>query len=189
MRILSYTSVALRRLPRAEHLQIEWYTARVVTPSLVKCELADVNDAAAKVEGLQVTTSTTARQVTATYLHEDCNMGISINLSETHPLQIVDVSLTHHTGLNEAKSRRTLLSITKLLSHKDGTIREAVMMWKANLDKQFDGAEPCIICYSVIHSASAALPRLQCKVSVCRHFHGSILQCPALNSQCGYLAY
>ena len=79
--------------------------------------------------------------------------------------------------MSEAKSRKMLLSITTLLSHKvsrqqglaklqrqvidkfrvnhrvlldqDGSILDAITMWKENLDKQFEGVEPCIICYSV----------------------------------------
>ncbi len=71
--------------------------------------------------------------------------------------------------MSEGKSRKMLLSITTLLSHKvevlhsarwryaqvdsrcvqDGSIMDAIMMWKSNLDQQFDGVEPCIICYSV----------------------------------------
>ena len=161
-------------LARAEHLQIERYTGSCVTPSLVRNDLGAVNEAAKEVDGLEVTTSVTAREVTATYLHEDCNMSITIALSDSHPLKIVEVSVTHQTGLNEARSRRTLLSITKLLSHKDGTIRDAVMLWKSNLDRQFAGAEPCIICYSVIHASSAALPRLKCKTCE-QKFHSACL--------------
>ena len=33
--------------------------------------------------------------------------------------------------------------------HQDGSILDAITMWKENLDKQFEGVEPCIICYSV----------------------------------------
>jgi E3 ubiquitin-protein ligase listerin len=58
---------------------------------------------------------------------------------------------------------------------QDGTILEALQLWKKNLDKEFEGVEPCPICYSVIHMTNKSLPRLQC--GVCRNkYHSNCLQ-------------
>jgi hypothetical protein len=36
-------------------------------------------------------------------------------------------------------------------------------LWKSNLDKHFDGVEPCPICYSIVHSSDQSLPKIGCK--------------------------
>ena len=63
----------------------------------MKYELGAMNEVA--IEGLEVSASTAARQVNATYLHDDCNLGVSISLAEAHPLHVVDVHLTSHLGV------------------------------------------------------------------------------------------
>ena len=40
--------------------------------------------------------------------------------------------------------------------------------------QEFEGVEPCLICYSVIASTNSALPRLQCRTCSVR-FHPACL--------------
>jgi hypothetical protein len=44
---------------------------------------------------------------------------------------------------------------------QDGTLLEALQLWKRNIDAEFAGAEPCPICYCVIQPQSYQLPRVQ----------------------------
>ena len=44
--------------------------------------------------------SAVARQVSATYLHDDCNLRVAITLAECHPLQVVDVHMASHLGVH-----------------------------------------------------------------------------------------
>lgn len=45
---------------------------------------------------------------------------------------------------------------------------DAITMWKHNLDKQFEGVEPCIICYSVRGNSSLQhAAKLHDKLMVC----------------------
>ena len=122
-------SHALRQLPamsrkwfntlsRADHMLVEQYAALTVTPSIVKRELENMSETAGSMEGLEISASTVARVVSATYLHDDCNLGVEISLAEAHPLHVVSVNLKSHQGMSEGKSRKMLLSITTLLSHK-----------------------------------------------------------------------
>ena len=70
--------------------------------------------------------------------------------------------------------RKWLLSISAYLRLHDGAVVEAVRMWKSNLDKTFEGVEECSICYSVLHAANHALPRMQCRT--CKHkFHSACM--------------
>jgi hypothetical protein len=72
---------------------------RQVTPTIVKQELESMSATARSIAGLEIAASTVARQVSATYLHDDCNLGVAISLAEAHPLHVVDVNLTSHQGV------------------------------------------------------------------------------------------
>ena len=50
------------------------------------------------------------------------------------------------------KVRGWQLSIATTLASQNGSIFDAMLTWKQNLDKQFDGLEPCPICYSVVRA-------------------------------------
>ena len=71
----------------------------LVTPLIVRDELGAISNAATTIDGLEISASSTARQVAATYLHDDCNLGVVISLAESHPLQVVDVAMTSHLGV------------------------------------------------------------------------------------------
>ena len=45
---------------------------------------------------------------------------------------------------------------------QDGTIGDAVSFWRANVDREFDGAEPCAICYCVVEARAHTLPTAKC---------------------------
>ena len=50
----------------------------------------------------------------------------------------------------------------------------AVLGWRENVDLEFDGVEPCPICYGVLHPKSKRLPHLECRQ--CHNkFHASCL--------------
>lgn len=66
----------------------------------MKYELETMSEMASSVDGLEISASTVAREVCATYLHDDCNLGVAISLAEAHPLHVVDVNLTSHLGVH-----------------------------------------------------------------------------------------
>ena len=41
---------------------------------------------------------------------------------------------------------------------QNGSILDAFMLWKQNVDKRFDGIDDCCICYSAIHGSNYSLP-------------------------------
>jgi len=51
---------------------------------------------------------------------------------------------------------------------------DAIALWKANVDREFEGVEPCLICYAVISAANGQLPRLSCRTCAVR-FHPACL--------------
>ena len=56
----------------------------------------------------------------------------------------------------------------------DGSISDALLQWKANVDKVFEGVEECPICYMIVHASTGHLPKLECKT--CHNkFHSACL--------------
>ena len=61
-----------------------------------------------------------------------------------------------------------------MLNSQDGSILDALKLWKENVDKEFEGVEPCPVCYSVLSVKTHAMPNLECKT--CHHrFHSACL--------------
>ena len=61
-----------------------------------------------------------------------------------------------------------------MLLAQNGTISDALLQWKNDVDKVFEGVEECPICYMIVHQATRALPRLECKT--CKNkFHAACL--------------
>jgi hypothetical protein len=42
-------------------------------------------------------------------------------------------------GISEGRWRRWTLQIIQLLSHQDGSVLDAILLWKKNVDKEFEG--------------------------------------------------
>ena len=44
--------------------------------------------------------------------------------------------------------------------NQNNSIVNTLILWKENLDKEFENIEECPICYYIIHSATRELPKL-----------------------------
>eukprot|EP00466_Bigelowiella_natans_P012439 jgi/Bigna1/85758/estExt_fgenesh1_pg.C_60032 len=112
--------------------------------------------------------------VTARYSRSDVSLGLAIHLPRNFPLSPPTVEFTEQLNIDKAKARRWQLNITRILASSDATILDAVIDWKKNLDKQFQGLEECPVCYCVVHSVTRALPQKRC--SQCgNRFHSACL--------------
>ncbi|CDF41326.1 unnamed protein product [Chondrus crispus] len=191
-------------LDRGTALRVESFVRKKISPLLIAAEIRKVKEwgafgggrtslpkagpssssaptpaAAPEVEGdgdgeLSARGSVAGREVWATYTFSDVTLEIGMRLPDVFPLNIVEVEARSRIGMSEARWRKTLLGMTTLLRAKDGTLAEAVELWRRNLDKTFQGAEECPICYSVLHLTTAALPRMQCRT--CKNlFHSECL--------------
>jgi hypothetical protein len=53
---------------------------------------------------------------------------------------------------------------------------DAILLWKQNVDKEFEGIEPCPICFSILHVSNRKLPQLSC--NICNNkFHNLCSKC------------
>lgn len=116
-----------------------------------------------------------AREITAVYHKDECAMEIAIRLPKAYPLRNVEVECRRKLGVPEGRWRKWTLQIVTTLASQDGSVLGAVELWKKNVDKQFEGIEPCPICYSILQPKIMALPSLECQT--CHNkFHSDCLQ-------------
>lgn len=93
---------------------------------------------------------------------DECSMEVVIRLPRGFPLVNVEVECRQRLGVTEHRWRRWVLQIVTMLSTQDGSVMDAVALWKENVDKEFEGLEPCPICYSVLHPKVYTLPSCTC---------------------------
>lgn len=175
------------RVDRGTFSRVENFVKKRVSPLLIAAEIRKVKEWGAFGGGgaqngngdftegeVNARGSIPGREVWATYTFSDVTLEIGMRLPDTFPLQSVEVEARSKVGMSEARWRKTLLGMSTLLRSKDGSLAEAVELWRQNLDKTFQGAEECPICYSVLHPSTAALPKMQCRT--CKNlFHSDCL--------------
>ncbi len=77
-------------------------------------------------------------------------------------------------GVAEGRLRKWLLSITAFLRNQNGSLADAMALWRDNCVREFSGVEECLICYSVVAAADGQLPRLACH-TCSKRFHRACL--------------
>ncbi|EFJ32099.1 hypothetical protein SELMODRAFT_439982 [Selaginella moellendorffii] len=151
---------------------IEAFTADYCSPRLLAEEFNQVQAAAIAEENFIFKANRSLREVTVIYKKEEAAMDMTIKLPSCYPLKAVEVDCGKRLGISETRMRKWILSMASFLRNQNGSLSEAVLIWKKNVDREFDGVEECPICYSIIHTSNHSLPRLACKT--CRHkFHGA----------------
>ena len=148
-----------------------------VTPTLVNAELSEftaISSSTADENELAIHCSAVSREIVATYVKDDCNLEMVLSIPSTYPLHTVEVNCRKLVGIKQDKWRRWAVQIVALLSSRDGSLREGIMLWKHNVDETMDGVEPCPICYTVIQSTDRSMPNLSCRT--CKNmFHSKCL--------------
>jgi hypothetical protein len=158
---------------RRSALLIEKHVAATVTPLLLQQEIRCIALARSAEGGgeageddeereLSVRGSRVSREVTASYRRDECTLEMVIRLPPNYPLRMVEVECTNRVGVTEKRWRLWVLQILQLLSSQDGSVLDAVQLWKRNVDKEFEGVEPCPICYCIIETRGHSLPNLEC---------------------------
>ncbi|GAB4820968.1 hypothetical protein N2152v2_008014 [Parachlorella kessleri] len=157
---------------RGTSAAVERYTAASVSGGLLAAEFAAVMEAAlafGKSGKFSARANPTSREVIAAMEVEDGQMlELVVKLPTSMPLRPPAV------GVSDGRLRKWLLSIDAFLRTQNGSVAEAVSLWKRNVEKEFEGQEECLICYSILQPTNQQLPRLSCRT--CRKkFHGACL--------------
>lgn len=122
--------------------------------------------------GLRVRFPPGTRDVVATYENEEteAELSIRISLPKTYPLKRATVTCDTLVGVSMERWSLWQRQMTTLLTSREGTIAQALQQWKQNIDKEFEGVEPCPICFTVLHAQNRQLPKQVC--GTCRKkFH------------------
>ena len=163
---------------RAQKLKLSRFIEERVRNALVAREMALISNANKSgrwdSKEFQVKGSLLSGEITATYIREETSVEMKITLPSAYPLRNVEVTCTSRIGMTDGRWRRWVLQIVQLLSMQDGSVVDAALMWKCNIAKEFDGVEPCPICYCILHAKSLSLPTLSCPT--CKNkFHPNCL--------------
>ncbi|MEW5314556.1 MAG: hypothetical protein WDW38_006042 [Sanguina aurantia] len=158
-------------------VSVEAYTAGGESPALLAAEMASIQAAGPSYtsDNFSVRAYPSTREVVATMTIEDgASLELLIKLPSSTPLRAAEVECRRKVGVSDSRLRKWLLSISAFLRNQNRGVADAVALWKRNLDKEFEGVEPCLICYTVIASTNASLPRLTCRTCAVK-FHPGCL--------------
>ena len=154
---------------------VQTMVEKQIAPAILSRELGRVRRSADLFGDMNVSGSPTTRQVTAMYVQDDFTLKVLIQLPSTFPLRSAVVDCSKTLGVPQSRWKRWSLQITQMLNSQGGTLQDALLLWKDNVDKEFEGIEPCPVCYSVLHVKTHKLPSLEC--TVCQNrFHSDCLQ-------------
>jgi hypothetical protein len=153
---------------------VQEFVESQVAPKVLKTALESIQHATAFGQ-MQVKGSAATGEIIATYVQDDLTLSVLIQVPNAFPFRRAEVDCSKTFGVPPARSRRWALMITQMINNQGGTLKDALMLWKANVDKEFEGVEPCPVCYSVLHVKSHKLPNLEC--NTCHnHFHDECLK-------------
>jgi hypothetical protein len=133
-----------------------------VSPEILRRELDRIRVASSFGE-MHVKGSSVSREVTATYVQDDFTLTVIIKMPLSFPFRRAEVDCSKTLGVPESRWKRWSLQITQMLNNQGGTLTDALLLWKENVDKEFEGVEPCPVCYSVLHVKGHKLPEMECK--------------------------
>lgn len=112
--------------------------------------------------------------ISCVYEKDEVKLDVQLAIPESYPLKSLIIQSKKKMGVNEEQYRKWILNMTQVLFTTEGSIWESIHLWKNNLDKHFEGVEPCPICYSIVHSSNQTLPKIACKT--CKNkFHSQCL--------------
>ncbi|KAJ3323561.1 listerin E3 ubiquitin protein ligase 1 [Boothiomyces sp. JEL0866] len=108
-----------------------------------------------------------SHEINAAYKFEEAELDIVIKLPSCYPLKQIDISAGtaggRQAGISEARWRGWLLSITSVITGQNGTVSDAIYLFKKNVKLHFEGIEDCAICYSVISAIDRSTPQKKCR--------------------------
>lgn len=171
----------VRLQDRATAVAIEKYISTFVSPEMIAAEFSAIEKATTEKnqgsvgDAFTVRTIPTSREVVASLkVEEGHSLDLLVRFPMTFPLKAPEASCQKSVGVGEAMLRKWLLSIMAFLRNHNGSVAEALDLWKRNAEREFSGQEDCLICYSIIQPSNGQLPKLSCRT--CRKkFHGACL--------------
>ncbi|OZJ04481.1 hypothetical protein BZG36_02675 [Bifiguratus adelaidae] len=146
---------------------VESFTERFYSTDIVQYQIAELRrpetKAAIEDDDTSVRVLKGSNEVVATYQVDDQQVEISLKIPKNYPLRHVEVEGLSRVGVSEARWRGWLLATSSVMVSQNGSLGDALVIFKRNVSLHFAGVEDCTICYSVISIQDRSLPTKQCK--------------------------
>ncbi|KAH9806845.1 hypothetical protein DFH28DRAFT_1160381 [Melampsora americana] len=159
-------------------LSVASFCTRHFSPLLIGRELRNVKEQASGMEledeQMSLKVNTMANEVKVSYMVDEESMEIVVKIPSQYPLQSVEVLDIRKVGVPDAMWRAWILSIQHTIASQNGSITEALALFKKNVSLHFEGVEACAICYSIISVVDRSLPSKACRTCHNR-FHPSCI--------------
>ncbi|KAI9630508.1 hypothetical protein KEM48_013894 [Puccinia striiformis f. sp. tritici PST-130] len=154
------------------------FTSRQFSPILISQELGKFKEPATiqllSDENMSIKVSPVIKEVKVTYTVDEESMEIVVRIPSDYPLQPVEVLDIRKVGIPDTTWRAWLLVVQQSIANHNGSIAEAIGLFKKNISLHFEGVEACAICYAIISVVDRSLPSKACRT--CRNrFHPSCL--------------
>ncbi|GKY91679.1 hypothetical protein MPSEU_000139700 [Mayamaea pseudoterrestris] len=150
--------------PKVYISDVQSFVERYVAPELLQRELNRVRARDSGFGTMEVIANSSTREVKAVYTQDDFTLSVLITLPAAFPFRSAEVDCSKTIGVPADRLKRWSLQIRTMLNNQGGTLQDALKLWKDNVDKEFEGVEPCPVCYSVLHAKTHKLPTLKCKI-------------------------
>jgi len=149
--------------PKVYVSDVQSFVEKYVAPAIFKREVDRIRADTLAFGAMSVRANPVSREVIAGYVQDETTLSVRITVPPAFPLRSAEVDCSKTLGVPQQRWKHWSLQITLMLNAQGGSLQDALLLWKDNVDKGFEGVEPCPICYSVLHVKTHKLPVLQCK--------------------------
>lgn len=163
----------LRNVQMKQH--IETFTKAHCSSKLIDLMLTGVEDSKNKLtdDVMTLRVNRVINEVRSIFEIDDQTMEMVIKIPSNFPLESVVVEGPKKVGLKENEWKAWLLSSQRVISLTNGSVLEAIELFKKNVNLHFSGFEDCAICYSILHQ-DHSLPSKSCP-TCSNKFHAACL--------------
>ncbi|KAF1995011.1 hypothetical protein P154DRAFT_446367 [Amniculicola lignicola CBS 123094] len=157
---------------------LEPWTKKYISPPVIAAALKSVSDWADAQSEQGPTSTFTVRvsragEITASYVIDEQTMSMRITLPPAFPLANAHIEGLARVAVNEQKWQSWLRTSLGAITIFNGSLIDALGVWRRNVEGVLKGQTECAICYSIVGS-DRKLPDKRC--STCRNaFHGGCL--------------
>eukprot|EP00917_Polyrhabdina_sp_WS-2016_P015596 GHVP01033912.1.p1 GENE.GHVP01033912.1~~GHVP01033912.1.p1 ORF type:complete len:1526 (+),score=152.01 GHVP01033912.1:228-4805(+) len=147
--------------------RLQEYTRRYISPIIIDKELRmilrlkkDIEDDSLKISINKG--SLTISKIKLEYQIEEYFILIEFNIPLSYPLELITIGEIKNIGIKKEKWKLIILNTKSVLCFSTATIAESIILWKDNIEKYFEGVDPCPICYSIIDINDKIIPNRNC---------------------------
>uniref|UniRef100_A0A158R5P9 E3 ubiquitin-protein ligase listerin n=1 Tax=Syphacia muris TaxID=451379 RepID=A0A158R5P9_9BILA len=162
-------------LPRPVSAVVNTYTNEFVAPIVWKAECSKIEQTEfPSTMTVQLRSGSIMREILAVFELDDSKITLRIELPSNYPLNVPLIE-SEKCIVSRELQRKWILQLTMCISHQNGSIADAIVLWARNVQKHIEGVENCAICLCILNPTTYQLPKVRCKQ--CKNkFHGDCIR-------------